>query len=55
MATFGFSIGDFIAGINLIIKTINAVKDHDATRTEYQAITGTLLQISNVFEGSIEL
>ena len=37
---FGFSIGDFIAGINLIITSINAVKD--ATNSEYQNINAEL-------------
>jgi hypothetical protein len=50
MATFAFPIGDFIAGINLIIKHVDAMKYHGGARTEYQAITGTLSQISNVLE-----
>lgn len=54
MATFGFSVGDFIAGINLLVKTISAVKDRGSS-AEYRTVTGTLKQLSSVFEGLSEL
>ena len=39
---FGFSIGDFIAGINLIITSINALKDATGATAEYQALNNEL-------------
>ena len=44
-APFGFSIGDFIAGINLIITSINAIKDASGATAEYQALSEELASL----------
>ena len=37
-ASFGFSIGDFIAGINLIVTAMKAVQDHRGACAEHRAL-----------------
>jgi hypothetical protein len=49
-SAFGFSVGDLIAGISLIIKSINAVKEGTGSSAEYQAVTATLAQIKAELE-----
>lgn len=39
---FGFSIGDFIAGINLILTSINAVRDGNGSCAQFQAVASEL-------------
>jgi hypothetical protein len=39
---FGFSIGDFIAGIDLVVTSINAIEDGSGSAAEYRAVITTL-------------
>ncbi|KAF2263666.1 hypothetical protein CC78DRAFT_617451 [Lojkania enalia] len=52
---FGFSVGDIIAGTNLLITSINAIRDGGGSASEYQAVTATLRQVSTALEGLNEL
>ncbi|KAF2874775.1 hypothetical protein BDV95DRAFT_603568 [Massariosphaeria phaeospora] len=52
---FGFSCGDVIAGTNLLITSINAIKDSTGSSSEYRAVGATLRQIEVALEGLNEL
>ena len=39
---FGFSVGDFIAGIDLIVRVVNALKDIGGASSEYQTLVQEL-------------
>lgn len=47
---FGLSVGDFIAGINVIITSINAINDATGSSAEYRAVIGTLCGIKSALE-----
>lgn len=44
---FGFSVGDFIAGINLIITSIQAVRDGKGSSAQFQALTWELTSLKS--------
>lgn len=47
---FGFSAGDFMAGIQLIVKVAKALKDSGAVASEYQNLHQDLQSLQAVFE-----
>ncbi|KAF2121578.1 hypothetical protein BDV96DRAFT_640964 [Lophiotrema nucula] len=53
--SFGFSVGDIIAGANLLITSINALNDGAGASFEYRAVTATLHQTTAALQGLNEL
>jgi hypothetical protein len=51
MTAFGWSVGDIVAGISLIITSIDAVKDSTGSAAEYRAVSSTLVQVVSTLEG----
>src|SRR5690349_15928570 len=47
---FGFSVGDFIAVINIIVKSIHAIKDSTGSAAEYRAVAASLESVARTLE-----
>jgi hypothetical protein len=52
MATFGFSVGDFIACINLIREVAQALNDSKGSASEYQSLFQTLVSLNQILAAS---
>ena len=48
MSGFGFSVGDFVAGIHLISKVIKALEDSRGAASEYQSLIPELLRLQSL-------
>lgn len=48
MAGFGFSVGDFVAGINLVLELTQALKQGTRSGKEYQDLVGELDSLEKV-------
>ncbi|KAM0801690.1 hypothetical protein BDR22DRAFT_156623 [Usnea florida] len=50
MIPFGFSVGDFIAGINLLIDAIHSLSDTNGAQADYEGLGRQLSNLKNGFE-----
>lgn len=50
MVPFGFSVGDFIAGINLLIDAIHSLSDINGAQADYEGLGRQLSNLKNGFE-----
>ena len=50
MVPFGFSVGDFIAGINLLIGAIHSLSDTNGAQADYEGLGRQLSNLKNGFE-----
>ena len=50
MVPFGFSVGDFIAGINLLIDAIHSLNDTNGAQADYEELGRQLRNLKNGFE-----
>ena len=48
---FGFSIGDFIAGINLLIDSVKSLDEAHGAKADYQELGRELSDLSNALDG----
>lgn len=53
MVPFGFSVGDFVAGISLLIDVVQSFSDTNGAQADYDELTRQLKNLRNGFE-SIE-
>lgn len=50
MVPFGFSVGDFIAGINLLIDAVHSLSDTHGAQADYEELGRQLKNLRNGFE-----
>ena len=50
MVTFGFSVGDFVAGISLIIDAVHSLSDTHGAPADYEELGRQLKNLRNGFE-----
>ena len=50
MVPFGFSVGDFIAGINLLIDAIHSLNDTNGAQADYEGLGRQLNNLKSGFE-----
>ena len=50
MVPFGFSVGDFIAGINLLIDAVNSLSDTNGAQADYEELGRQLKNLRKGFE-----
>ena len=50
MVPFGLSVGDFIAGINLLIDAIHSLSDTNGAQADYEGLGRQLSNLKNGFE-----
>ena len=55
MATFGFSVSDFIAAINLVKDLIDALKDSGGASDHFLAVIRELQEVENALQGVRQL
>ena len=47
---FGFSVGDFIAGINLLIETVKSFSETHGAKADYQELGRELVSLKNTLD-----
>ena len=50
MAVFGFSVGDFIAGISLVIDAVHSLSNTNGAQADYEQLGRQLKNLRNGFE-----
>ena len=48
---FGFSVGDFIAGINLLIETVKSFSETHGAKADHQELGRELISLKNALDG----
>ena len=50
MVSFGFSVGDFVAGINLLIDVVQSLNDTNGAQADYEELGRQLKNLRKAFE-----